>query len=460
MKSMAQPDLHPDADILNAFVEHVLPEAERVRAVAHMADCARCREVVFLARSAAQPETTPVMLSEPRPGWLSSAFAKWRVALIPAAALATVGGTVLWVQLHPLMMNRQMAKMAPLSPPQAAVPAPAQNAARKIEPPAKQHDELAASQSQSDSTPKPAQAETKPASDRKKTPAPDDGSMAMDNAVSIASPPTGKGSAPGALHLDGRSAAMAQSARRPQLLAAPPMATFSAPGPAPSPEQAQQITRATVAQAPVTFAAAPSTAAPPTPSTNVQMSSAALPVSPDFANVATGPAPHTEISAQQLHGLALMRLAGRPKLPSGLATVSSAVLLNRLVALDAAGALFLSEDGGMHWVRVHGAWSGKAVEVNAATMTLSQDFFRSTSAQKAQGPELTAVSTPPAAAKTSADNPPPPPAPPAGGSSVPVAASIKAKTKAAPPVLPPLFKLVTDRHEVWISSDGKLWRRQ
>jgi outer membrane biosynthesis protein TonB len=42
--------LHLDADSLNAFVEGVLPEHERAQCLAHLAECARCRNIVFLAQ--------------------------------------------------------------------------------------------------------------------------------------------------------------------------------------------------------------------------------------------------------------------------------------------------------------------------------------------------------------------------------------------------------------------------
>jgi hypothetical protein len=45
--------LHPDPDALNAFIEGVLPEHERVGCLAHLAECAQCRDVVFLAGQAA-----------------------------------------------------------------------------------------------------------------------------------------------------------------------------------------------------------------------------------------------------------------------------------------------------------------------------------------------------------------------------------------------------------------------
>jgi hypothetical protein len=44
------PGPHPDPELLNAFIEGVLPEHERKECVSHFAECARCREIVFLAQ--------------------------------------------------------------------------------------------------------------------------------------------------------------------------------------------------------------------------------------------------------------------------------------------------------------------------------------------------------------------------------------------------------------------------
>ncbi len=49
MSEYLQPGLHPDPDSLNAFIEGVLPEHERLQCLAHLAECPACREVVYLA---------------------------------------------------------------------------------------------------------------------------------------------------------------------------------------------------------------------------------------------------------------------------------------------------------------------------------------------------------------------------------------------------------------------------
>jgi len=52
MSEQLQRGLHPDADLLSAFAEGVLPEHERLRCTEHLAECALCREIAFLAQGA------------------------------------------------------------------------------------------------------------------------------------------------------------------------------------------------------------------------------------------------------------------------------------------------------------------------------------------------------------------------------------------------------------------------
>ena len=459
MNSMAKPDLHPDADILNAFVEHALPESERVRVVAHMADCPRCRQVVFLAQAVAEPVPARVLKPDPQPGWLSSAFARWRIALIPAAALATIGATVLWVQLRPVLKPTQMAKTIPPQAPAFQVPSPASPAAeKKAVPPPQLHAQQVSPGQTSSAPAKSAQPAPRPNADQK-VPS-NAGLLAFENAAPSGPPAARAGQ--GAIHLDGHTAAMARRAPRLPILAAPPVPAFSAsqPNPGPQAEQAQQQARSMDAQPSVAAASAPAANAPPSPSTS--MVSAAAPGSADASSALTQVMSEPVLAPQQMHGLALTRLAGRVKLPNGLNSLSSATVLNRMVAVDSAGGLFFSEDGGSHWTVVPARWTGKAVEVNAATTpNASQGFFAVTSAAKPKSPEFTAVSTPPPpATNRAADNTPPAPPPPAAGTSTPVAARTRNKAKPAPPVIPPIFRLVTDSHEVWLSADGKVWRPQ
>lgn len=57
--------LHPDADVLNAFLEGALPEHERAVCLTHLAECAQCREVVSLAGLAAAEPFAVVEVKAP-----------------------------------------------------------------------------------------------------------------------------------------------------------------------------------------------------------------------------------------------------------------------------------------------------------------------------------------------------------------------------------------------------------
>jgi len=72
MSELIQSALHPDADQLAAFAEQALPAHEREDTLAHLATCADCRRVVFLAQDAAPVEVLPVPVATGRrwfPGW-------------------------------------------------------------------------------------------------------------------------------------------------------------------------------------------------------------------------------------------------------------------------------------------------------------------------------------------------------------------------------------------------------
>ncbi len=55
-------DAHPSPDLLNAFVEQALTEAEKQQVTLHLASCADCREVVFLVSSPLAEELEPALV--------------------------------------------------------------------------------------------------------------------------------------------------------------------------------------------------------------------------------------------------------------------------------------------------------------------------------------------------------------------------------------------------------------
>ena len=79
MSERLHPGVHPDADSLSAFVEGVLPEHERAECLAHLAECSRCREVVFLAQGAPVAPAAPALVPTPaRQRWFRRPISPWR----------------------------------------------------------------------------------------------------------------------------------------------------------------------------------------------------------------------------------------------------------------------------------------------------------------------------------------------------------------------------------------------
>lgn len=72
---------HPDADLLSAFAENVLPDAERRHVLSHLADCGGCREVVFLLSLPQPSDEQKVLIPRSR---------RWHMSLRWGSAVASV----------------------------------------------------------------------------------------------------------------------------------------------------------------------------------------------------------------------------------------------------------------------------------------------------------------------------------------------------------------------------------
>jgi hypothetical protein len=86
MSEFLHPGQHPDADQLSAFAEHVLPGHERVEMLAHLAECADCRQIVFLGQRAQEAQTPLAATPRSRVGWLKLWGRLW-----PATAALACG---------------------------------------------------------------------------------------------------------------------------------------------------------------------------------------------------------------------------------------------------------------------------------------------------------------------------------------------------------------------------------
>jgi len=86
----AAADEHPSADLLTGFVEHSLSPAEKDRVTSHLSACADCREIVFLASAATQPEQqvaeSTATLPARRLRWTSW---KWLAPTVAALLIVT-----------------------------------------------------------------------------------------------------------------------------------------------------------------------------------------------------------------------------------------------------------------------------------------------------------------------------------------------------------------------------------
>jgi len=77
---------HPDADVLTAFSERALPETERTQVLAHLAQCAECREVVMLAVPPAQARPTVPVPFQTRWRWPALRWAALTACLVVVGA--------------------------------------------------------------------------------------------------------------------------------------------------------------------------------------------------------------------------------------------------------------------------------------------------------------------------------------------------------------------------------------
>ncbi|HEY4087449.1 MAG TPA: hypothetical protein VGM43_16010 [Bryobacteraceae bacterium] len=127
MSEHAQPEMHPDLDALSAFAEGTLVEHERLACLDHLAECAQCREIVYLTQAAEAADAEPVKEPKPDPApfwkrWLTPIPVLSTMAVAALAAVSTV------VYRHQAPPPPQPELMAKVEAPPPALSAPALSA--------------------------------------------------------------------------------------------------------------------------------------------------------------------------------------------------------------------------------------------------------------------------------------------------------------------------------------------
>jgi hypothetical protein len=74
LQGTPKPGVHPDPDLLTAFVEKSLNDRERSQVLQHLADCADCRDVMALATPETESTSSP---GAERSRWLSWPVLRW-----------------------------------------------------------------------------------------------------------------------------------------------------------------------------------------------------------------------------------------------------------------------------------------------------------------------------------------------------------------------------------------------
>jgi len=380
MSEHPEPGLHPDPDTLNAFIEGVLPEHERLACLTHFADCAACREVLYLARGPEDPSPEPPV---ERAAW-------WNGLLkpIPALGAAAVAGIlVLSIALY------RMEKPAPSTPvtmvarsvpqsvnePATAPALPRRQAARKIPNPAPPRPTPAPVPQLGNPPSFSAQPPLRLATPAPVAPQPTPQTSFLEASPSVGLLNTQTGIA-GRI-TDPTGAAITGAAVTAKPASDAPAANtvtdksgmFLIGGLRPG-EYELQVTQPGFQSARKQVEIRPGQLARADSSLSIGSAAEAVSVSASVAGVNT----ESGSTARTTSGMPAVPLFSRMavkkppaigvdsvSLPSKLAAVTIATQDKVTLAADSAGALYRSDDGGRKWELVKAVWPGKVVELAA-----------------------------------------------------------------------------------------------
>lgn len=97
LKASPLPGIHPDADVLTAFAERLLPESERALVLDHLSRCGDCREVIALALPVSEVADGATARTVQR-GWYGWPSLRW--GLVAAGIVAAVSVGVQQFRVH------------------------------------------------------------------------------------------------------------------------------------------------------------------------------------------------------------------------------------------------------------------------------------------------------------------------------------------------------------------------
>ena len=342
MNSTPQFDLHPDADSLNAFAEQALAAPEREQVLAHLAECSRCRQVIFLAQQAATEAEAPALDSATRPaiqpsGW----FWSWRFAWVPVAAMAAVLALMVTFHSWHTAPAPEMAKVMPLH--DEAIPAPLP-----------QERAITGTAHKPALTTKPAAGNTffaEPGRPSQIQPAP---SAAPPASFGVIAPSTEMKTSALPTSMDGAQ----QQVTVAQYQSEPAVAAWQQEQQRSGGSLSASANTTQVSQKSMRMEEYDARARRQAPSAGPRMAQQSQAAPSGRFNIG---------EQQQLSGLMAPGKLNSPKLPSGLPVVSRATAQHLVLEIDRAGTLFLSDETGEHWEPVARQWTGRAIEVRAIT---------------------------------------------------------------------------------------------
>jgi hypothetical protein len=406
MNPTVQSGMHPDADSLTAFAEQLLPAAERDQILAHMATCRRCREVVFLAQHAAsEDQPAPVAGSADAPTkQRASWFNGWKWMWIPAAAFAgLIGIAVVQHFRHAASETQMTAKLSQTDALRSAEPAkaPATSPQSTIHPTAELQKAQTAKPSEvRDGALPPAEKDEAKQLDEKKSVSRRELAVGSAGAPILIPPGISGGSVHGMVAARAKASPFGGPAAANQFqqqnLAQQDVAQ-------PNILQQAQSVAADAANKPVIAGAAPASASQTVTvqAGTVEMAAAPAPAPPPQVSSIPLTGQSYEVSSAKIAGLSKVQ---KMTLPNGFGALSVASEAGRSIALDTAGAMFLSEDSGKHWQPIHTQWTGRAILVRTRPVGTQAAALRAPQTMR--------------------------------------------------------FELVNDKLQTWISYDGKTWTQQ